>query len=199
MTPTPRIAIIHSNTLSCLGLKSVLESVFPFVVVDFFSDFGQFHKANSSSEVHYFHFFVSFDTLLEQREYFQNHKRQTFVIASHKDSDEEINAFHPIYQDDSAKDLLKRILSLIQGAHAHGHNLPQMQSTEVRELSDRERQVLVLIVKGSINKQIADELNIALSTVVTHRHNIMQKLHARSVSSLAVYAVMNGLVEAKDI
>ena len=67
------------------------------------------------------------------------------------------------------------------------------------ELSPREIEVLVLVTKGFINKEIADRLNISLTTVISHRKNITAKLGIKSVSGLAVYAVMHGYVEADRI
>ena len=66
-------------------------------------------------------------------------------------------------------------------------------------LSDRETEVMALIVRGYINKEIADKLNIGLATVITHRKNIMEKLGIRSVSALTIYAVMNGYVDIDSI
>ena len=66
-------------------------------------------------------------------------------------------------------------------------------------LSDREIEVLSLIVKGYINKEIAHRLNIGMTTVITHRKNIMDKLGMRSVSALTIYAVMNGYVDIDKI
>ena len=68
-----------------------------------------------------------------------------------------------------------------------------------RQLSVREVEVMSLVVKGFINKEIADRLNISLATVVTHRRNIMEKLGIRSVSALTVYAVMHGYVDINEI
>ena len=70
---------------------------------------------------------------------------------------------------------------------------------EDRELSAREIEVLVLVSKGHINKEIAGKLNISLTTVITHRKNITEKLGVKSVSGLTMYAVMNGYVEADRI
>ena len=56
-----------------------------------------------------------------------------------------------------------------------------------------------LIVQGFINKEIADKLNIGLSTVVTHRKNIMDKLGFKSVSALTIYAVMHGYVDINRV
>ena len=49
------------------------------------------------------------------------------------------------------------------------------------------------------NKEIADKLNISLTTVISHRKNITEKLGIKSVSGLAIYAVMHGYVEADRI
>ena len=68
------------------------------------------------------------------------------------------------------------------------------------DLSAREIEVLVLITKGLINKEeIADKLNISLTTVISHRKNITEKLGIKSVSGLTIYAVMHGYVEADRI
>ena len=59
--------------------------------------------------------------------------------------------------------------------------------------------MLSLVVQGFINKEIADKLNISLTTVITHRKNITEKLGMRSVSALTIYAVMNGYVDIGKI
>ena len=66
-------------------------------------------------------------------------------------------------------------------------------------LTDREIEVLVLIVEGYINKEIADKLHIGLTTVISHRKNIMDKLDARSVSALTIYAVTHGYIDIANI
>jgi two-component system, LuxR family, response regulator TtrR len=52
------------------------------------------------------------------------------------------------------------------------------------KLSTREREVLALIVKGRLNKQIADDLSISIKTVEAHRANIMDKMAARNMAEL---------------
>ena len=73
------------------------------------------------------------------------------------------------------------------------------RTTLEQELSAREIEGLVQITKGLINKEIADKLNISLTTVNTPRKNITEKLGIKSVSGLTIYAVMNGYVEADRI
>lgn len=66
-------------------------------------------------------------------------------------------------------------------------------------LSAREREIVVGVVKGLTNKEIADELNISPNTVLTHRRNIARKLEIHSSAGLTIYAIVNGLVELKDL
>lgn len=75
--------------------------------------------------------------------------------------------------------------------------MPQALTSKI--LSNREIEVLSLIVQGYINKEIAAQLNISLTTVITHRKNIMDKLGMRSVSALTIYAVMHGYVDINSI
>ena len=63
----------------------------------------------------------------------------------------------------------------------------------------REIEVLSLVARGFINKEIADKLHISLTTVITHRKNITEKLGIKTVSGLTIYAVMRGYVEADSI
>ena len=55
------------------------------------------------------------------------------------------------------------------------------------------------MARGFLNKEIADQLCISLPTVISHRKNICEKLHLRSVSSLTIYAVTHGIVRIEDI
>lgn len=60
-------------------------------------------------------------------------------------------------------------------------------------LSPREMEVASLLCRGYINKEVADKLDIGLTTVITHRKNIMEKLKAKSLADVIVYCVMNGI------
>lgn len=70
---------------------------------------------------------------------------------------------------------------------------------ESQELTAREREILVCVVKGMTNKRIAEHLFLSQHTVVTHRRNIGQKLQIKSPSALALYAMMHGLIQSSDI
>ena len=73
------------------------------------------------------------------------------------------------------------------------------KSTDDVELSKRETDVLVAVAKGMMNKEIADEMNISIHTVISHRKNITRKTGIKSVSGLTVYALLNNLIDEKDL
>jgi DNA-binding NarL/FixJ family response regulator len=64
-------------------------------------------------------------------------------------------------------------------------------------LTDREREILQLIAEGRTNKEVANILNISLTTVETHRTHILQKLDLHSVPELILYAVRKGIISAQ--
>lgn len=76
-------------------------------------------------------------------------------------------------------------------------NIPNPASANA--LSERERDVVVSLVHGMSNKEIADHLNISLNTVITHRRNIARKLQIHSAAGLTIYAIVNGLVDLSSV
>lgn len=70
--------------------------------------------------------------------------------------------------------------------------------TNKETLTDREIDVLKLLAEGFSNKEIADNLNISVNTVITHRKNISQKTGIKSVSGLTIYAVVQKLISLDD-
>ena len=69
-------------------------------------------------------------------------------------------------------------------------------------LSQREKEIVVCVVKGMTNKEIAESLYLSIHTVITHRRNISKKLQIHSSAGLAIYAIVNKLItisEVKDL
>jgi regulator of cell morphogenesis and NO signaling len=66
-------------------------------------------------------------------------------------------------------------------------------------LSDRERDVIISLVQGMTNKEIADHLCISINTVITHRRNIARKLQIHSPAGLTIYAIVNNLVDISAV
>lgn len=70
---------------------------------------------------------------------------------------------------------------------------------EQQSLSAREKEIVICVVKGMTNREIADKLFLSTHTVVTHRRNIARKLQVRSASGLTVYAIVNKLVKLNEV
>ena len=198
MEKRPLIAIIESNRLTVLGLKSILESVMPAVEISSFASCDELMAAGADR---FFHYFVSMSFVFDNMKFFEDNRNKTIVLTTSTGAGPLVGKFHCINVDVSEEQFVKSLLMLEQHAHAHGKNLPPVANVqhEACPLSPREAEVLTLIVKGYINKEIADMLNISLPTVITHRKNINDKLHTKSVSALTIYAVMHGYVKINNI
>ena len=84
----------------------------------------------------------------------------------------------------------------------HPHTIATVvgDSAEGKEqLSERERDVVVAMVQGMTNKEIADHLCISVNTVITHRRNIARKLQIHSPAGLTIYAIVNHLVDISSV
>ena len=197
MQGRPKIAVVDPNTLAAMGLKQMLQTVMPIMTVD---TFGSFSELEANSPDSYFHYFAAMNIVLENKAFFAERRRKTIVLTLSLDSMSQLSEFHSLCINVPESDLVRALLMLEQHAHGHGENLPPMPDILTRKiLSDREIEVMSLIVQGYINKEIADRLHIGLSTVITHRKNIMEKLGMKSVSALTIYAVMHGYVDINNI
>lgn len=193
----PSIAIIDSNMLAVMGLRQILQDVMPIMDVRAFLSFDDFEAHEPDAFVHYF---VAVNIVVNHRPFFLAYRNKTIVLTVSDNPNSQLGEFHGLAVNVPESQLIKSVLQLEQHAHAHGRNLPPMpRMMQARVLSDREIEVLSLIVQGYINKEIADQLNIGLTTVISHRKNIMEKLGVKSVSALTIYAVMHGYVDINKI
>ena len=194
MNHYPEIAIIDPNTLSCMGLQTLLEEIIPMATIRVFHSFGEL--VDDTPDM-YAHYFVSAQIYFEHTAFFRERRPRAIVLAGGENIPQLSGVMTlNIYQ--SEKDLVKSILRMHEQGH-HGGKHPQSENVETNDLSVREIEVLKLITKGLINKEIADKLNISLTTVISHRKNITEKLGIKSVAGLTIYAVMNGYIEADSI
>ena len=92
-------------------------------------------------------------------------------------------------------EILKNKLECLKAVEREGETGEDEQQT----LSAREKEIVVCVVKGMTNREIADRLFLSAHTVITHRRNIARKLQIHSVGGLTVYAIVNKLVELSDI
>lgn len=118
----------------------------------------------------------------------------TLVMLSTTVCDDEVargfDAVINIY--DSREQLLRKLENADEQSQVNPYS-------DSHELSERERDVLVLVAKGLANKEIADKLNISIHTVMSHRKNIAHKTGIKSVAGLTVYALLNNMLDAADV
>lgn len=93
-----------------------------------------------------------------------------------------------IYLSDTSDDIEQKIAAVMKAA-------PADQKGDGEELSSREKEILVCVAKGMLNKEIADHFNISIYTVITHRKNITRKTGIKTVAGLTVYALLNNLID----
>lgn len=196
----PKIAIVESNSLAAIGMKKLLEEVMPVMKAYSFNTFAELEANHPEQFVHYF---VSTSILLENREFFQKNKNRTIVLTTANNMKAQLPDFNCLPVNVPEEVLIRSLLMLEQKGHAHGKNLPKMDEEDSddkkKKLSVREIDVLTLMAQGLINKEIAEKLNIGLTTVITHRKNIQDKLGIKSLGALTIYAVMHGYVDINKI
>lgn len=169
--------VLHESTLVSLGLSKILSEMFNIKAACY--------KVIPKNEIlddcdiifistHMFA--LAHETLLSKK-----HKCVLIFSGTHDfDAENTINQFW-------SEERIVNVISNMLG------QLSERKNSQ-GELSKREIDVLKLIVKGFLNKEIADALNISINTVLTHRKNITAKLGIKSVSGLSVYAMMNGYI-----
>ena len=96
-----------------------------------------------------------------------------------------------IYITDYQPEIIEKISKL--------NNLDKSENHTTENLSEREIVVLVQLVNGLSNKEIAEKLNISIHTVISHRKNITQKTGIKSQSGLTIYAISNKIISLDNI
>lgn len=193
--PQIRFAILESNVLAAVGLKHLLEDIMPIIDIDIFSTIDEL-KASGNEYVHYF---VSSRQYFENTTFFRSLPHRIIVLVA---GDMQIAGIMTINVCQSESALAKAILRLKDFGHNNNSKAPSVMPLHQSHndiLSNREIEVAILLSKGMMNKEIADQLNISITTVITHRKNIMEKLHARSLADIIIYCVMNGLVDVGEL
>lgn len=196
----PQIAILSENTLEAMSLRSLISDIAPGVDIACYSNIESFNAASPLVA----HMFISAKLLFANMEMFRPMLRRTIVITDGDNTQFAQLGMHTIDTTQSESAIVRKILQIHSAGHPvghHTHNVERATATtaETATLSQREKEVLALLVKGYINKEIADKLNISLTTVIFHRNNISEKLKTRSLGRLTIYAVLNNIVSLSEI
>lgn len=214
-------AIVDANMLTCMGLHQLLSDMMPMVSI---TTFRSYEELIISEPERFVHFFVSSGIYFEHSQYFLSNPHRSIVLV-HGDSFPRVPGLLTLNVCQDEVSLTKSLLHLKKMGDTHhsahhplnetdGHSAHQTgnhpehspaaasapaYTAQQPLLSPREVEVAVLLAKGYINKEIADVLHISLSTVITHRKSIMEKLHARSLADVVLYVVMQGIVTVEAL
>ena len=196
MERRPAIAVIAPSILTALGMKSILEKIIPMAEVEVFNDV---HALEESGMERYFHFFTAAPLFVHHSALFRPYRRRVILLAGGS-VPPELADMRRLNILRSEEELVRDIMHMHRSVHHDAHDpAPDASAAQGPVLSAREAEVLALIARGHINQEIAQRLGIGLTTVISHRRNLMEKLGIRSVSGLTLYAVTRGYVEADEL
>jgi DNA-binding NarL/FixJ family response regulator len=137
---------------------------------------------------------------------------RVIVLSMHTDESYIIRALAAgargyLLKDATDEDLLPAIRSVVSGkpyfspavtAVLMEDYVRQLQARGLTDtyhlLTSREREVLQLLAEGRSNKEVATLLDLGVSTVETHRANLMQKLNLHNTAEIVLYAVRKGII-----
>lgn len=190
---SPTIAIIDGNSLECMAMRSMLSDMSNGVELLVFQSVEAFLQ---DSEHFFVHFFVSAELLFRHPGEFDMLKRRTIVLG--KSAAATASGYRCLDLTLSEAELARNLLRLYETGHHERHIGHEGASGPV-SISDRERDVLRLIVKGLLNKEIAEELNLSVPTVIFHRNKLCRKLGTRSIARMTIYAVLSGMVDLSEL
>lgn len=188
MLKEKHIIIASTDFPQAYGLKTLLEEYFSATNVELLSDIHSVENHTLHCNV----LFVQSELLIAFLDKFNAILSKLIILSNNPNA---ITGNVPILNTSLEQTEFIDALNSILEEKLHQQ---KVQSNKTA-LSEREQEVLTLIAKGEMNKTIADKLNISLNTVLSHRKNITAKLNIKTVSGLTVYAILNGLISAKEI
>lgn len=188
-----RFVIIDSNILACLGLQHLICDLLPMAEVVICRSYEELAMQEDADFLHYF---VSSRIYFEHTKFFRDHPKKSIVLVN---GDMMISGVNTLNVCQSQQALVREIMSLQRKGHGHAIMMARNAEKTPLLLSAREIEVAVLLCKGLKSKEIADSLCISPTTVMTHRKNIMEKLHARSLADVLLYCVVNGMVDVEEL
>ncbi len=198
MTRTYHIILADPSEIVVTGLKSLLKRLgLQLEISDTCSvdDMVAMIQSRNPDVVIMNPSFLPDSTLSKPGEFFQNADKTAYAAITYSFLDKKTASLFDeiIYITDTVlelKDKIKKLLSKPDKLKDEKKNV---------HLTQRETEVLKMVVLGYSNKEIADKLFISQHTVITHRKNITAKLGIKSVAGLTVYAILNKLVEDTDL
>jgi DNA-binding CsgD family transcriptional regulator len=186
-----RFIIIHQSEIVRKGLWAMLREAFHYEFI-LLKELNEVANYSGFSKTELFVFLQEEFCKTSSKELITrilNNSNQIHFICVNKDSanSEPLT----IHLNEESQEIIQKIKRITERN--------EVQTNSMADLSDRERDVLVQVALGHSNKEIADKLFISIHTVISHRKHITDKLGIKSISGLTVYAILNKLIDTKNI
>ena len=187
------VVLIEPSEIVATGITSIINSNPQFNVVQTLNDPSYYNSNDSDVDIVVINpTVVDYNDRLDIRSWLGT-ENTALVALTHSNYEESV-----LRQYDECigiYDNTARIIQKLKNAIDENRKNPK---NDLNELSSREKDILAAVAMGKTNKEIADEFNISIYTVISHRRNISQKLGINSIPGLTVYAIMNKLVDMSD-
>lgn len=189
-----RILIIEPSVIVAEGLGHIVDNLAEYTVTGILQDFGEDMETTLDD--------YDADLLVVDPAIFDTRTRSggkdliknwinvpVIALITNAMDASLISAYDgAIYLTDKADEIEQKLSATMRAN-------PSDQRGDGEELSAREKEILVCVAKGLLNKEIADHFNISIYTVITHRKNITRKTGIKTVAGLTVYALLNNLID----
>jgi DNA-binding NarL/FixJ family response regulator len=193
-----RIAVVEPSILLSEGLKTMFHANAEFEIASCSTNIPHFFERPTAIPPDIIlinPMLIDFQRQNHVRAVFSSHPGALLVaIVYHFIDQDVLRQYHgSITVFDDAHKIQRKLNHAINT----NHNSPE--TVDNFDLSDREKEILMSVVRGLQNKEIADAHNISIHTVISHRKNISRKTGIKSVAGLTVYALLHHLLDQNEI
>lgn len=187
-----KVVLIEPSEIVASGISAIIGKHPEFTIVQTLADPSYYNSNDNADVIIVNPAVIDFNERFDMRSYFGG-SEAAIVALTHSNHEESV-----LRQYDECIGIYDNAARIIQKIRNAIEECIQNPRSDINELSARERDILKAVAKGMTNKEIADEFNISIYTVISHRRNISQKLGINSIPGLTVYAIMNKLVDMSD-
>ena len=192
-----KVLLIVPSVIVAKGLESALGDLGGFEVAGILPDLGHGSETRLRN--------IGADVIVIDPSVFSHAERPGARNWLQNCSDAAVVALQTSLHDEETMKQFDEVISLYDEPAAIVRKLrtalegrTESPKSEGEELSAREKEILVSVAKGMLNKEIADRFNISIHTVITHRKNITRKTGIKPVAGLTVYALLNNLLDVNS-
>lgn len=198
MESRKKIVLIIPSDIVARGFESVLSGQGDFLVLDNLVDYSKPREVRLR--------ILDPDVVIVDPAVFDFRSRKDGRLLISEQRDATVLALEGpavtediLRQYDGAVSLYDDAAGIVRKIHSAMDSRQPEPSGEGNELSSREREILVCVAQGMLNKEIADKFSLSIYTVITHRKNITRKTGIKTVAGLTVYAILNNLIDINSV